>query len=529
MKFPIKIQTALDQIQNRIKASKRLRIFLISAAAILFLENLLLAYNNLQAKTPILGLKIDSQIISLHTAPGVKNIVDKRFASLTPLKFLYNGQIIQVGAKDVGLNPNSDLLAAKILTLGRTGNIWQRVVYQNLALLGFKSQKFTADISERQLALFALELQTKIARDAQPPMPDFKNDPAKIIPAQDGKRLNTTKFLMLLRENFFNPPKNPVPLPVEKTFTAAHSDEEVRALSTQARELVKSPISISSSGQIFTLTTEDLKTLLTVVERPDPANPQNVVLNLRLSDTKLNQKLGEFATRVEAITHAEFDDHDARVAIYSQFYSGKRKILEIPTGRGLAYQKVLGENTGGEKFVYLTFDDGPNGIYHPLILDVLRAENVKATFFLVGNLTQKTPDVAQRTKAEGHVLGNHSLTHSFLPNLSQDAILKELQLTDNILNVVNGKPIAIFRPPYGGINAYVQRNSQQLGLKLILWDVDPKDWSEPSVDELIRRVITATHPGANILLHSNHLVTARALPKIIGTLKSQGYSFKTLE
>ncbi len=529
MKLPVKIQTTLEKIQNRTRASRRLRLILISVAIFLFLENLLLAYNNLQAKTPILGLKIDNQIISFHTAPGVERIVNKKFASLPTLKFLYNGQIFQVSAKDVGVNNNSNLLTAKILTLGRTGNLWQRVVYQNLAFLGFKSQKFTADISERQSALLALDLQTKIAREAQPPMPDFKNDSTKIIPAADGKKLNTAKFLILLRENFFNPPPNPIPLPVEKTFTAAHSEEEVRVLGTQSRELVQSPISITSSGQIFTLTTDDLKTLLTVVERPNPQNPQNVVLALRLSDTKLNQKLGEFATKVEAITNAEFNDHDARIAIYSQFYSGKRKNIVIPTGKGLAYQKVLGENTGGEKSIYLTFDDGPNDIYHPLILDVLKAKNIKATFFLVGNLTQKSLNVAQRTKTEGHAIGNHTLTHSFLPNLSRDAILKELQSTENILNIINGAPVTIFRPPYGGINTSVQRNSQQLGLKIKLWDVDPKDWSEPTVDELVRRVVTSAHPGANILLHSNHMVTARALPRIIETLKSQGYSFKTLE
>lgn len=204
--------------------------------------------------------------------------------------------------------------------------------------------------------------------------------------------------------------------------------------------------------------------------------------------------------------------------------------LTIPTGKNLAKAKVLGAETQtGPKIAYLTFDDGPNSIYHPMILDILKAENVKATFFLVGQNAQKDAQVAKRTLSEGHNIGDHSNTHTFLPNLPPTAILKELQITNEILKPINNnQEISLFRPPYGGVNFYVKKYTDDLKMKLYLWDVDPRDWSEPPTDELVRRVVTATNNGSDILLHSNHLATVKALPKIIETLRSQGYTFEKL-
>lgn len=187
-------------------------------------------------------------------------------------------------------------------------------------------------------------------------------------------------------------------------------------------------------------------------------------------------------------------------------------------------------NKSSEKFVYLTFDDGPNNIYHPLILDILKHYNVKATFFLVGRNSQKFEAITKRTVDEGHVIGNHSLTHAFLPKLSPEGINNEVKTTKEILDPFYGAAgISLFRPPYGGVNKIVRAEAKDLNLKLFLWDVDPRDWSEPSTDELVDRVVSKTHDGADILLHSNHLSTVKALPKIIEKLKDLGYTFKQLK
>ena len=518
---------------NKIKANpqlRRLRIPLIALAIFLVLENFVLAYNNLQSNTPVLGLKLEKQNLTFKNKSQVQATIQNQIDKLPNLKFTADGKTFTIRKEDVGLKVNKEVLLRKLLRLGRTGNFFSKLLYQNQALLGLKSEKLSGDISETKLTLLILNWQQQLNKDAQPATPDFTGNINKVIPAQDGSKVDTAKLIMLVEDNIFNAQENTITLPIQRSYAANHTESEIKKIAQDAQKLTAAPISISSGEQTFTLTAADLKSLLSVVERPDTKNPLKIVLNLRLDDVKLNQKLGEFAQKVEDVTHAEFDDHDARVAIYSQFYSGKRRNIAIPTGRNLAYRNVLGEkDQAGEKFVYLTFDDGPNSLYHPLILDILKTYGIKATFFLVGQNSQRDSDIAKRTKAEGHTIGNHSLTHSFLPNLTQTAILKEIQSAEDILKSFNGgQVVTLFRPPYGGVNNYVKRTSDKLGLKLMLWDVDPKDWSEPPEDELVRRVVSAVHNGSDILLHSNHLATVKALPKIIETLKSKGYSFKTL-
>jgi len=148
---------------------------------------------------------------------------------------------------------------------------------------------------------------------------------------------------------------------------------------------------------------------------------------------------------------------------------------------------------------------------------------------MVGQNSKKYEDITKRTIAEGHAIGDHSLTHAFLPKLSTEAIFKEIKETKSILTLINNSDVYLFRPPYGGINKEVSADVANLHLRMYLWDVDPRDWSEPSVDELINRVLSHAHNGSDILMHSNHLVTVKALPKIIEGLQSQGYSFKILK
>src|SRR5258708_14428212 len=112
-----------------------------------------------------------------------------------------------------------------------------------------------------------------------------------------------------------------------------------------------------------------------------------------------------------------------------------------------------------------------------MILDILKGYNVKATFFLVGQNSQRDLEVAKRTMEEGHAIGNHSLTHTFLPKLKGKDILKELKTTEDILKPLKAESV-LFRPPYGGVNLDVKRQPEVLGLKLTLWDVDHRDCSE---------------------------------------------------
>lgn len=506
----------------------------IIIVVLLALENLFLAYNNMQSRWPILGMKLAGKPVSNLNRLQITQKVLALFAeNQRPLTFDYQSQIITVTPVDVGAKVNAPLVANMVLGTGRTGNLWHRLKIQHHTLFGKENVALTGTISQPLLTLKIAEIQQQVNGEARPIMPDFAFDVNKTIPAKDGTMVNTNKLVVQISDAIFSPPTKTLPLPVIATFTT-HTEEELVPIRKQAIEAVKQPISISSAGKLFTLTTDDLRTLLTVAERPDPKNPTKLTLALRLDDKKLNRKLGDFAEQVEAITHAEFNHHDAHAAIYAQFYSGQRKTIAIATGLReeiqlpTAQKKVLAAETG-EKKVYLTFDDGPNAIYHPLILDILKQYSIRATFFLVGNNSQKDNEVAKRTKAEGHTIGNHSLTHAFLPKLSASAIHSELASTNSILkNINDNRDIQFFRPPYGGVNLAVKEDTTKLGLKLYLWDVDPRDWSEPTVDELVRRVVSHIQNGSDILLHSNHAVTVQALPKIIEQLKSQGYTFDVL-
>ncbi len=520
-----KITGLLKPALNIHKHRKKIKIGLTIIALLLLIWNIVLVVNNLQTKTVILGLKLGNQPLNFLDRPQIEQIIKKELENgPKTLKFKFQGKVFEFKREEIGATVNPTVVANKLISEGRAGNFLQNVSFQTQALLGLKTASLTGDISQSLLTLKILEIQTSVDKPAMPIRPDFKEDLSKTLPTEDGVKVDTDKLTVLIADNIFNPPLEPLELPTIKTFTT-HKEEELMPIRKQVPNLIKEPLSIASGGLVFTLTVNDLKNLLTVVERPDQKSPKDLALSLRLDDNKLNQMLGDFAQKVENVTFAEFDDHEARVAIYSQFFSGKRKLVQIPTGRRLG-SKVLGI-TNGPKIVYLTFDDGPNSIYHPMILDILKSYNVKATFFLVGQNTQRDIEVAKRTVAEGHVIGNHTLTHVFLPNLGNNSILKEIQTTEGILTPLKGTS-TLFRPPYGGVNLAVKKNAADLGLKLTLWDVDPRDWSEPPTEVLVNRVVSNTFPGADILMHSNHLATVKALPKIIEALKNQGYEFQTL-
>ncbi len=502
-------------------------IILIAAIFLILFENIILIYNNAQNKTSVLGLRLNSRPVFFLSRPQIEEVIKQEVAkNQRLLKFIYQDQNFEINPNEIG-SVNPTVVSNQLIEEGRKGSTLNKFIYQNLSLLGLKNKKLTGEVVQSKLTVKIAEIQTDINKEAEPIQPNFREDLNKTVPAKDGVEVNTDKLTVLIIDNIFNPPTDALHIPVMKTFTT-HSEEELVSLRKQARELVQKPISITSGGLAFTLLPEDINALLKVAERPDPKDPKKLKLVLRLNDKLLNQKLGEFASKVEEVTNAEFDDHDARVAIYSLFYSNQRRSVQIPTGRNL--KKVLGVETSGPKVAYLTFDDGPNSIYHPLILDILKSNNIKATFFLVGQNAQRDSGVAGQTASDGHKIGNHSLTHSFLPKLASNSILKELQSTSDILKPFNGnQDILFFRPPYGGVNLAVKQNAEKLNLKMFLWDVDPRDWSEPETQELVNRVVNNTYPGADILLHSNHLATVKALPKIIEALRNQGYSFEQLQ
>lgn len=184
--------------------------------------------------------------------------------------------------------------------------------------------------------------------------------------------------------------------------------------------------------------------------------------------------------------------------------------------------------------VALTFDDGPDAVYTGQVLDILKSQNVKATFFLIGLNAQQHPDMVQRIAAEGHAIGNHTWNHVDLPKLSQAQLQTELGRTSDLLTAQLGYKPSLVRPPFGSLSPAVTQQMNGLGYRIIHWSVDTRDWAGTPAAAIVAGVQADVKPGSIILLHSAGGKggkldnTVSALPKIIEDLRGQGYQFVTV-
>ncbi|MCL2676479.1 MAG: polysaccharide deacetylase family protein [Streptococcaceae bacterium] len=179
-----------------------------------------------------------------------------------------------------------------------------------------------------------------------------------------------------------------------------------------------------------------------------------------------------------------------------------------------------------KKLIALTFDDGPNPATTPLLLNELQKENVKVTFFSLGQNIQANPDIIKREAKEGNEIASHTWDHKDLTTLSPSQQLDEITGTQKLIKQLTGQDNHFFRPPYGSINNSALNVSDNAA---ILWSIDARDWARTSdVSGTVQAAVSAAHPGAIIIMHDIHLWSVQAVPQIIKTLKSQGYTFVTV-
>lgn len=195
---------------------------------------------------------------------------------------------------------------------------------------------------------------------------------------------------------------------------------------------------------------------------------------------------------------------------------------------------VFYEGPSDSKVAALTFDDGPDIHYTTEILKILSQNNIKATFFIVGQRAQAHPEMVTRIAQEGHAIGNHSWDHPDLVKLTPEKIKIEIEKTDQILNFILGYHPRIFRPPYGAASKNDVNIITTMGYKIIDWSVDTRDWAGTSPATIMSYFHREFKPGGIILQHcaggkderlDNTIV---ALRDIISELNSQGFSFVTI-
>ncbi|MGX7108882.1 polysaccharide deacetylase family protein [Facklamia miroungae] len=184
------------------------------------------------------------------------------------------------------------------------------------------------------------------------------------------------------------------------------------------------------------------------------------------------------------------------------------------------------EHSLSSKFVVLTFDDGPNPITTPQILDTLKFYDVKASFFVLGQNAEKYPDIIKRMQDEGHLIGNHSYSHRNFTLISEAEILDELNRTNQIIESATHASVNYYRMPYG---AGGQREMQLTKMTPVLWNVDSEDWKSRNEQMIINRVNSTLRPDPVILMHDIYQETANSLGTIIENIRRNGYQFVRLD
>lgn len=179
--------------------------------------------------------------------------------------------------------------------------------------------------------------------------------------------------------------------------------------------------------------------------------------------------------------------------------------------------------------IALTFDDGPHPELTPKLLDLLRSQGVRATFYVIGRNVEAHPDIARRIVAEGHEIANHSWSHPSLPSLSATRLRQEIGNTSDVIERVTGRRPTNMRPPYGAINERVRQTMfKDYGMDVVLWSVDPLDWKRPGASVVANRLVEGAAPGGILLAHDIHPGTIDAMPETIARLKAKGYAFATV-
>lgn len=172
----------------------------------------------------------------------------------------------------------------------------------------------------------------------------------------------------------------------------------------------------------------------------------------------------------------------------------------------------------------LSFDDGPHGDVTPRILDILSREQVRATFFLVGERIAGREPIVRRMHGEGHEIGNHSWNHADFSKLSPADIEMQLRLSQQAIARAGVPAPRLFRPPYGATNPMVVSH---INLPIVRWNIDPEDWRHKDPVSIQQNILAQARPGGVILLHDTDPATADALQSSLSLLRPH-YQFVTV-
>ncbi|ATW25139.1 polysaccharide deacetylase family protein [Candidatus Formimonas warabiya] len=186
-----------------------------------------------------------------------------------------------------------------------------------------------------------------------------------------------------------------------------------------------------------------------------------------------------------------------------------------------------------EKVISLTFDDGPDPEYTPMILDILEKNGIKGTFFTVGKQVEDFPEIAKMIVEKGNEIANHTYTHPRLNRLRMDQLNVELEKAHQAIVAQTHVAPTLFRPPGGFYNEAIVDLAKKKGYKVILWSwtQDTKDWANPGTNNIIKKVLKNAENGDIVIFHDcggNRMQTIKALQPVIDGLKKDGFKMITV-
>ena len=175
--------------------------------------------------------------------------------------------------------------------------------------------------------------------------------------------------------------------------------------------------------------------------------------------------------------------------------------------------RILTHVETSEACAALTFDDGPHPVYTPQVLNILRKYGAKGTFFMVGEAARQYPDIVNEVARAGHVIGNHSWNHPYLPNMrSRPRRLKQLW---DCARAISPHGQRLFRPPFGAQNPKILFDAFLFQYRVVLWNASAQDWTQQGSDSITEKIVARVKPGSIFLLHDGVYVDRDAKDIVI--------------
>ena len=176
--------------------------------------------------------------------------------------------------------------------------------------------------------------------------------------------------------------------------------------------------------------------------------------------------------------------------------------------------------------IALTFDDGPNAQYTPILLDGLKKRNIRASFFLIGENIEGNEDILLQMRKDGHLIGNHTWNHVQLDKIPAEKARLEIEKTNNRIYEASGIYPSYVRPPFG---AWIKDMELSVTMLPVFWDVDTLDWQSKNIDSILSIAQKQVHDGSIILMHDGYQTSVDAALKIADLFTEKGYVFVTAD